>query len=63
MKAGLIILARRSPKLAAKLTAYMARFAGRILAFDAIDSVICGSLMGQVQRRGVQISTADGMIA
>jgi predicted nucleic acid-binding protein len=53
----------RSPKLAAKLNGYVARFESRTLAFDSIDAVIYGSLMGQSQRRGIQISTPDGMIA
>ncbi len=53
----------RSSKMARKLNDYIARYGNRTLSFDAIDAVIYGSLLGQAQRSGIQMSTADGMIA
>ncbi|BAT59197.1 toxin FitB [Variibacter gotjawalensis] len=55
--------AQRSPSHEQKLSDWRNHFRNRIFGFTEEAALAYGELMGRAKRQGVQMSTADGMIA
>jgi predicted nucleic acid-binding protein len=55
--------AERSSDLSKAFTRILERFSTRYLAFDEIDALHYGKLMGESERGGRTMSVADGMLA